>query len=242
CKIFADPSSYIAWGPPNTTRATAVPGGYRLSGRWDFASGCRHASWMGAHCHVVEPDGSLRLGRNGKPDIRPLRFPAQDPTLLDTWNTIGLRGTASDSYRVDDLSVPEAFSSTRMDPALRRERGPLYAFTMAGLYAVGAAGVALGIARAMLDEFIALATKKTPRNLIRLADTGTVQAAVARCEATLGAGRAYLMETLASIYAHADDVDPIDVADRARLRLACTNAIKGAIEVADVTYKAAGAD
>src|SRR5262249_15474140 len=152
------------------------------------------------------------------------------------------RGTASDSYTLDDVFVPEAFSSTRLDPSARRERGPLYAFTMQGLYAVGAAGCALGIARGMLDAFVALATKKTPRGLIRLADTCTVQAAVARCEATLGAGRAYLMETLASIYAHADDVDPIDVNDRARVRLACTNAIQGAIAVADITYKAAGAD
>ncbi|HYS47601.1 MAG TPA: acyl-CoA dehydrogenase family protein [Xanthobacteraceae bacterium] len=240
--IFADPSTIMAWGPPNATRAAAVAGGYRLSGTWEFASGCRHATWMGAHCHVVEPDGALRLDRHGRPTIRSLLFPAQEATLLDTWNTIGLRGTASDSYRVADLFVPEAFSGTRTDPAARRERGPLYAFTMQGLYAVGVAGVALGIARAMLDAFVALAGKKAPRGLIRLADTATVQAEVARAEATLGAGRAYLMETLASIYAHADDVDPIDVDDRARVRLACSHAIHGAIEVADFTYKAAGAD
>ena len=72
--------------------------------------------------------------------------------------------------------------------------------------------------------------------------TRVVQADVARAEARLGAARAYLLETLASIYARADDVDPIDVADRARVRLACTNAIHGAIEVADFTYKAAGVD
>ena len=241
-KIFADPSTIMAWGPPNATRATAVAGGYRLSGTWEFASGCRHATWMGAHCHVVEPDGALRLDRHGRPTIRSLLFPAKEATLLDTWNTIGLRGTASDSYRVADLFVPEAFSGTRTDPAARRERGPLYAFTMQGLYAVGVAGVALGIARAMLDAFVALAGKKAPRGLIRLADTATVQAEVARAEATLGAARAYLMETLAAIYTHADDVDPIDVDDRARVRLACSHAIHGAIEVADFTYKAAGAD
>jgi len=241
-KIFADPSTIMAWGPPNATRATAVAGGYRLSGTWEFASGCRHATWMGAHCHVVEPDGALRLDRHGRPTIRSLLFPAKEATLLDTWNTIGLRGTASDSYRVADLFVPEAFSGTRTDPAARRERGPLYAFTMQGLYAVGVAGVALGVARAMLDAFVALAGKKAPRGLIRLADTATVQAEVARAEATLGAARAYLMETLAAIYTHADDVDPIDVDDRARVRLACSHAIHGAIEVADFTYKAAGAD
>ena len=240
--IFADARTIIAWGPPNATRATAVAGGYRVSGTWDFASGCRNANWMGAHCHVVETDGSLRLNHLGRPAIRTLLFPAEQATLLDTWNTIGLRGTASDSYSVADLFVPEAYSTTREDPSLRRERGPLYAFTMQGLYAVGVASVALGIARAMLDEFIGLALRKTPRALGRLADNAVVQADVARAEARLGAARAYLLETLASIYAHADDVDPIDIADRARVRLACTNAIHGAIEVADFTYKAAGVD
>ncbi len=145
-------------------------------------------------------------------------------------------------YRVDDLFVSEAFSSTREDPTLRRERGPLYAFTMQGLYATGVAGVAFGIARAMLSEFIALASRKAPRNLGRLADDAVVQSDVARAEARLGSARAYLIETLTAIYTHADDVAPIDLADRARVRLACTNAIHAAVEVADFAYKAAGVD
>ena len=156
--IFADPHNFISWGPPSASRAQAVDGGYRLTGRWDFSSGCRQARWMGAHCHVIEADGSLRLNRFGRPTIRTLLFPVEQVTLLDTWQTIGLRGTASDSYRVDDVFVPETFSSTREDPELRRERGPLYAFTMPGLYACGVAAVASGIARAMLTEFMGLAS------------------------------------------------------------------------------------
>jgi indole-3-acetate monooxygenase len=240
--VFADPRSSVAWGPPNACRASAVDGGYRLTGRWDFGSGCRQANWMGAHCHVLEADGALRLNRFGRPTIRTLLFPASEATLLDTWHTIGLRGTASDSYSVDDLFVSEAFSSTREDPTLRRERGPLYAFTMQCLYATGVAAVAFGIARAMLSEFIALASRKTPRNLARLADNAVVQAEVARAEARLGSARAYLIETLTTIYPDADEVAPIEIADRARVRLACTNAIQGAAEVADFAYKAAGVD
>jgi indole-3-acetate monooxygenase len=240
--IFADPRSLVAWGPPNASRAKAVEGGYRLTGKWDFCSGCRQADWIGAHCHVVEANGTLRLNRFGKPTIRTLLFPASEATLLDNWRTIGLRGTASESYCVDDLFVPEAFSSTREDPALRRERGPLYAITMQCLYASGVAAVSFGIARAMLSEFVALASRKAPRNLDRLADSAVIQAEVARAEARLGSARAYLIETLTAIYAQADDVAPIEVADRARIRLACTNAIQGAIEVADFAYKQAGVD
>src|SRR5438445_9409148 len=181
--IFADPRSIVAWGPPNASRARAVDVGYRLTGKWDFASGCRQARWMGAHCHVLEADGALRLNRFGRPTVRTLLFPASEATLLDTWRTIGLRGTASDSYCVNDVFVPEAFSTTREDPTLRRERGPLYAFTMQGLHPPRAAPVAFGIARAMLSEFIALASRKAPRNLARLADSAVVQAEVARAEA-----------------------------------------------------------
>ena len=240
--IFADPRSIVAWGPPNASRARAVDVGYRLTGKWDFASGCRQAPWMGAHCHVLEADGALRLNRFGRPTVRTLLFPASDATLLDTWRTIGLCGTASDSYCVNDVFVSEAFSTTREDPTLRRERGQLYAFTMQCLYATGVAAVAFGIARAMLSEFITLASRKAPRGLARLADNAVVQADVARAEARLGSARAYLIETLATIYAHADDVAPIEVTDRARVRLACTNAIQGAAEVADFAYKGAGVD
>jgi indole-3-acetate monooxygenase len=240
--IFDDPRGAIAWGPPNASQARAVDGGYRLTGRWDFASGCRQARWMGAHCQVLEADGKLRLNRFGRPTVRTLVFPASEVTLLDTWRTIGLCGTASDSYSVDELFVPEARSSTREDPSLRRERGPLYAFTMQGLYAAGVAAVAFGIARAMLSEFIALASRKAPRGLGRLADNAVVQADVARAEAKLGSARAYLIETLTTIYAQAGEAAPIEIADRARVRLACTHAILGAAEVTDFAYKAAGVD
>ena len=129
-----------------------MPGGYRVSGEWHFASGSRQANWMGAHCQVVEADGSLRLNRSGRPVIRTLLFRKEFSEPIRDWDTIGMRGTASEGYRVCDLFVPEAFSGTREDPSLRRDTGPLYAFTTPGIYAVGVCGVAFGIARAMLDR------------------------------------------------------------------------------------------
>jgi alkylation response protein AidB-like acyl-CoA dehydrogenase len=237
-EIFADPRVTIAWGPPDAQTAQAVPGGYRVTGRWGFASGCRHASWMGAHCNVREPDGSLRLNKAGRPTIRTLLFPADSAKLIHTWDVIGLRGTASDSYEVNDLFVPEEYSSTREDPTLRREPGRLYAFTMQGLYAV--AGVAVGVAQAMLDELKALSRAKTPRGLGRLAENAVVQANVARMEAKLGAARAYMTRTLRDAWDGVYGTTPIDVPTRARVRLACAQAILAANEVADDSYKAAG--
>jgi alkylation response protein AidB-like acyl-CoA dehydrogenase len=241
-EVFGDPRATCAWGPPNDSKAIAAPGGYRVTGQWSFASGCRHSSWMGAHGNVVEPDGSLRLNRFGRPTIRTWLFPVEQATILDTWDTIGLRGTASDSYRLDDLFVSEEFSSTREDPELRREPGRLYAFPQQTMYSVGISSVALGLARGMLDAFIELACEKTPRGMVRLADSGVVQAEIAKCAARLGAARGYLLDTIADIYERADDVTPIDIPARGRVRLAGTHAIATAVSVADYTYKAAGVD
>jgi alkylation response protein AidB-like acyl-CoA dehydrogenase len=225
--IYSNPRALIAWGPPTQHRAIAVPGGYRVS-------------WMGAHCQVVEPDGSLRKNRFGKPTIRTLLMPKSQTSPIHDWNTMGMRGTASEGYSVEDVFVPEAYSGTREDPSLRRDRGRLYAFTTQGLYAVGVAGVALGIARAMLDSFVALAAEKTPRNMGRLADSPVVQADVARREASLGSAQVWLAELLKAAWATADDVEPIGTEQRARIRLGCSQAIHVSLEVADYTYRAAG--
>ncbi len=238
--IYDDPRGWIAWGPPNQHTCTAVPGGYRVTGEWHFASGCRQATWMGAHVNVIEPDGTRRLNRFGKPTVKTLLYPKHNMTPIRNWDTLGMRGTASEGYRLDDLFVPEEFTGTREDPSLRRDPGPLYAFTMQGLYSVGVAGVALGVARAMLDDFIALAKEKTPRGLIRMADSAVVQSDVAHREAAIGAGRAYLTEILRDVWTNADDIAPIATADRVRVRLGCAQAIKAAIETADYVYKAAG--
>jgi indole-3-acetate monooxygenase len=238
--IFDDPRGWIAWGPPNQHTMRAVPGGYRISGEWHFASGSRQATWMGAHANVIEPDGSRRLNRFGLPTVKTVLFPKHQRTPIEDWDTLGMRGTASEGYRLEDVFVPEEFSGTREDPSLRRDPGPLYAFTTPGLYAVGVAGVAMGIARAMLDEFITIAKEKTPRGLTRMADMPVVQSDVAHREAALGSARAWLTEILKDIWESADDLAPIDTDARVRVRLGCAQAIKSAIETADYVYKAAG--
>lgn len=238
--IYGDPRGLIAWGPPNQHRAIAAPGGYRVTGEWHFASGSRQANWIGAHCHVVEADGSLRLNRFGRPTVRTLLMPKSKSTPIHDWKTLGMRGTASEGYSITDVFVPEEFSGTREDPTLRRDRGPLYAFTTQNLYAVGVAGVALGIARAMHEAFMALTVDKVPRYMARLADNPVVQGQVARHEATLGSARAWLVEVLKECWAVADDIEPLGSPERARVRLACSQAIKASLEVADTVYKAAG--
>jgi alkylation response protein AidB-like acyl-CoA dehydrogenase len=238
--VYSNPRSVISWGPVNQHRAIAVPGGYRISGEWHFSSGRRQANWIGVHCQVVEPDGTLRQNRFGRPTVRTLIMPKDRSTSIHDWKTLGLRGTASEGYSVKDVFVPEAYSGTRDDPNLRRDRGKLYAFTMQGLYAVGAAGVALGIAGAMFDAFVELASAKTPRGLARMADDPVVQADIARRQARLGSARSWLTDILKQVWDGADDIEPIDPSNRALIRLGCSQAIESAIEVGDWVFRAAG--
>jgi len=239
-EIFSDPRALVAWGPPGRHRAKAVPGGYEVHGRWDFASGCRQATWMGAHCQVVEADGELRRNQYGTPIIRTLLFPAERAELIDDWHVIGLCGTASDSYRVEPLFVPEAFSSTREEPASRREQGQLYAFTMFGLYSVGVAAVAYGSSRQMLADFVQLAQTKKPRGLGRLADSNSVQGEVARAHAKLEASATWLTQVLRRLYDSVSPGEVIDLKARAEVRLGSIQTIQCAVEVSEFCYRRAG--
>jgi alkylation response protein AidB-like acyl-CoA dehydrogenase len=238
----SDPRAVLAWGPGPGARAVAVDGGYRVSGTWAFASGGRHATWFGGYCPIFEVDGTPRQRPGGSPDARTMLFPAACATMIDVWHVIGLRGTGSDSYSVTDLLVPREHSLVRDSPAERRHPGPLYCFTSGNLYASGFAGVALGLARTMLDALVGLARDKTPRGFSRsLRESTVVQADVARAEARLGAARAFLLGSLEEIWGAVRRTGQLELARRVRIRLAATHAIEQAVAVVDMAYHAAGA-
>jgi alkylation response protein AidB-like acyl-CoA dehydrogenase len=235
-----EPAGVLAWGPPTTSRAIVEDGGYRLSGTFNFASGSRHASWLGGQAPVVEADGTPRR-RHGAAERRTLLFPAASVTMQDVWHTIGLRGTGSDSFVVTDLFVPQEHSFARDDPAERRYQAPLYCFPQGSLYASGFAGVAMGIARSLLEDFVALATDKTPRGYSRpLRESAVTQSLVAQAEARLGAARVYLLSSLREIWSAVGRTRALGLDQRVTIRLAASHAIRQAREVADFAYHAAG--
>src|SRR5262249_44972631 len=161
---------------------------------WDFASGARHATWLGGYCPIVDSAGTPRRRSDGKPEGRTMLFPAGQARLIDVWQVIGLRGTGSDAFTVSDLVVPHEHSIVRDDPSEGHVTGLLYCFPIGSLYASGFAGVALGIARSMLDAFVELARIKTPRGLLRqLREDPVVQSQVAGAEARLQSARLFLL-------------------------------------------------
>lgn len=241
-EIFCGPSpAIIAWGAGFGGRAEAVPGGYRVSGKWSFASGGHHANWLGGHS-IVTDGGQERRGKNGDPVTRTMLFPAEATSLQDIWHVIGLCGTGSDAYAVKDLFVPEAHSLARDDPAERRYAAPLYLYPSNSLYGSGFAGVAAGIARAMLDALIALAKEKTPRALTgRMSASPVSQYEIARAEARLRAARMYLLGTVSEVWQGVLRTDRLTLDERAAIRLAATHVIHEAMAVADFAYHWAGA-
>jgi alkylation response protein AidB-like acyl-CoA dehydrogenase len=239
CEIFGGPRGILAWGP-GPGKARAVDGGYRVTATFSFASGSHNATWLGCHVPVVEADGTPRLSCDGSPVIRTMLFPKSSARMTDIWHVIGLKGTGSDRFSVEDLFVPERHTATRDDEA-RREEGLLYRFSSLQLYAAGFAGVAMGIARSTLDAFVELACDKVPfRSGGALRDNHLIQSQVAQAGARLCAARAFLLRSLDEITAEIERTGHITLDQRMEIRLASTFAIRQSLQVVDTAYHAAG--
>ena len=219
--IFGNPRAVVAWGPPNECRARAVPGGYLVSGKWHFASGCRQATWMGAHCPIVEPDGSLRPNQLGRPAIRTLLFPVDQARRLENWNTIGLRGTASDAYTVDEVLRPRSVQRHARGPTLRRDPRPALRVSHARDLFRRRLRRGLGTARAMLDAFMAwraqsAARTQAARGQRRRASRSRAQRSQARRRPRLP--RHHAARNLEDHHRHRDHRNPRSRARAPRLR------------------------
>jgi len=239
--IFGNPRGILAWGP-GPARAVAVPGGYRVTGNWSFASGGRHASWLGAHAPIFEADGSARPDTETDTSQRTFLIPATQTEMTDIWDVVGLKGTASDAFALKDHFVPAKYALWRDSEAERREPGRLYKISSSNMYSLGFACVALGIARSTLDAFVKLALEKTPRGAAKsLRDNNVIQSQIAQGEAKLRAARLYVFSTIEEIWDALATSERTTIQQRMAIRLASTYTIHQAKEVVYTAYHAAGA-
>jgi alkylation response protein AidB-like acyl-CoA dehydrogenase len=233
------PNTVIAGALPPKGAAMPVPGGFRLTGRWTFASGCHQADWM-LGTSAVMAHGTPRLRPDGRPDIRTFFVPVAECEFLDTWHTTGLRGTGSHDWQVTDVFVPEerSFPILFNGPS---EPGSLSIRDFAAYGGPRIAAVALGIARDAIDAFTALAMTKTPLLATStLATQHTTHERVGRAEALLRAGRAFLYETVRELpYGPTWSAELSDDL-RASIRLAGAHAAQNAAEAVDLMFNAAG--
>ncbi len=233
------PRAVVANTPAPTAQAVVVPGGYRVTGRQGFSTGCRHAAWLAAHSTVIE-NGQPRL-LNNQPETRYVFVPAAEAELLDTWRVRGMRGTGTHHFAVHDVFVPAERSVLQANAPLV-ETGPLYRIPRTLLFASGDAAVALAVARSALTTFYELAGVKAPRSMpALLRDQPTVQASVGQVEAHLRSGRAFLLEAVQEIWTAITATGAISLDHRAALRLAATHAIRLGVQIVDTVYTASGA-
>ncbi|MGH7155509.1 MAG: hypothetical protein ACREF3_16400, partial [Acetobacteraceae bacterium] len=208
---------------------------------WLFASGSRHASWLGGHCPTFEPDGTQHHNPDGTPVERTMLFLRTAARIDDVWQVIGLRGTGSDTYSVADMFIADEYSATRDREEERQEPGPLYRFTTTNIYASGFGAVALGIARGMMSAFIELASGKTPHSSQAMRDHSVVQALIGKSDARLKAARSLLVGVLADAQETVGARGWMTIDERIAIRQAATFAINEARDVVNALWHEAGA-
>lgn len=219
-------------------KADKVQGGYRVTGRWPFASGCQNADWICGGSFIYE-NGDQAINDKGAPDIHLMMFKAGEVEIEDTWNVSGLRGTGSHHFSVEDLFVPEGRSVVLGGRA--KIKKPLYQFPMLGLLALGVSSVSLGIGYRALSAFKEFAGTKKPTGSSRtLIDRSLIQADVARSVADLKSSEAFINAAIDEAWSYAQAGERLGTDTRANLRLAAVNATHKSVSAVDRLYQAGG--
>jgi alkylation response protein AidB-like acyl-CoA dehydrogenase len=233
-ELFGPPDHIAAgvWAPRGTARR--VDGGLSVSGRWAFCSGISHSSVLFAGCMRAEPSAD---GERPMPIV--VGLPKEQLNVLDTWHTLGLRGTGSHDAVAEDVFVPaEMAFSLFAGPVLDR---PLYRFPIFGFFALSIGAAALGNARGAIDDFVELAVGKVGMGSTRtLAERSATHAAIANAEAALRGARALFYGAIEDAWAAAHGSEPVSVELRNGLRLAATDATRTSAEVVRALYDLGG--
>lgn len=229
--VFTENPDLALAGTFNPTGvATPVEGGYRVTGRWSFASGCQHADWLIAHCFV--DDGRV-------PPLRMMMIPAADAEIIDTWSVAGMCGTGSHDFAVDGLFVADdrsfsVFEEGGLD-------GPLWRIPELTYSSLQFANVAIGIAEGAVAEITTLASGKVPLFAdATLAANPLFRNRLAEADAHLRAARALLDADIAATWAIATAGGELTPELRARLRATAVWVVTAAASVVDTAYTFGG--
>jgi indole-3-acetate monooxygenase len=220
-------------------RAWEVPDGYRVKGRWNFASGINNARWLYCTCIMMDGD-KPRLTAAGTPVLRALWVPREAVTIVDTWQVMGMRGTGSQDFTVDDVFVPARRSCLSDDPP--HETGPLYNSRAwyVHLWTPSAAN-ALGIARGAIDSLAEIAaTEATTMSASLLRDRPMVQTRIAEAEAIVNAARAFVFDAVGRLWRGVCAGEAPSDHAVAQGRLALVHAMHEAVRAVDKVFHAAG--
>ncbi len=239
-EIFGDPPVVRGSGSARATGSAKISdGGYLVSGRWNYLSGIDHSEHLFLNCNVVDEDGPVRA-ENGDQLTRVVIVPVEAGKVLDTWTTLGMRGTASNDAEFSDVFIPDRHTYYR--GADTHHDSPLYITeTMIHMGWTLAAANALGMARGAMNAFVQLATTSgTTQSKTLLRDRTTVQTTAGECEAAIDAARTYVLDAVDEMWDAQIERSPRLTAKALRSRLAITHAIRQSVEVVDRLFFAAG--
>ena len=234
-QMFTSPETMLAGVFAPNGKAIKTGDDYILNGQWQWGSGTQNADWVLAGSMVIDPQQPA----DTKPRAHMCLVPKDAIEFLDTWHSTGLRGTGSTDFKLTDQPVPSAHIvglEVRKMPDT-----PLFQFPNFTLLALGIAAVSMGIARAALDEFVALAQeKKRASSSTTIAERSHTQMQIATAEAKLRSARAFYYDSLEQAWSRATAGDRVEVDQRRNLRLATTHAVMASAEVVDCAYNLAG--
>ena len=239
-EVWGPPRAALSWGPPIKARADEVDGGHRLSGEWMMSSGSRHATWIGLNAPVFDRNGAPVPPPPGS-TICTFFVPADAVAWVDSWDVIGLNATNSGGFKIENRFVPKGYSAYRERILASRIDTPLYKFPLNTFFALGFSGVALGLARSMLDSTKTLAEKKPRASKLALGENHLVQFQIGDAEARLRSARGYVEATAERVWQTVVASGELTIPLRIDIRMATTFAIGEAKAVADVAWEVAGA-
>lgn len=224
-------------------RAEVCDGGYRVSGRWAYASGCQHCAWIFCACQVFEADHP-RLAAGGAPEVRLFFAPTTQVTIVETWEVSGLAGTGSHDVVFEDVFVPTAYTcpfGPGMVPQGTHYQSPLYRYVLYTSFQGAMGAVALGIAQGAVDVCLELAQTKQPAGTTGLLrERPMFQARLAEAVALVRAARAWLYAAVQQSWALHRSQGQVSLDERAGILLAAAHATRSAATAVDIVYTAAG--
>ncbi len=230
--IFADPRSVIAGSGAPSAIATRVDGGYRVSGRWAYASGAYHANWFTANC-VIEN------GEQSEPEIIAVAIPAEQVQIHDTWSVFGMRATGSHDFSVENVFVADEFTFTLSKTPYLSE--PIYQCPLETLASLSFASVAVGIAQHAYDEFDQFARHKMIAGTTdSLADDADVQKRLHTAEQLLSDSRSLLYKLADQVWQQALEHNTPEQALRDQVQQAGVQIVQNTIEASNLLYARAG--
>jgi resorcinol 4-hydroxylase (FADH2) len=241
-----DPNAVLCGSYAPVAKAAATPGGYRISGRWSFASGCDNSNW--SVCAALLPPS----GERDPPGPAFLLVPADDYSIDDTWQVIGLSGTGSKTLVLDDVFVPAHRVLTFAETTSGRTPGarlyadnPTFAIPMLCNIPSCLASVAVGTALGALEDYIDATRARVTRGAVagaanRMAEFATVQLRVADAAAATDAAREVLLRDLRAVAQMARAGEEITVPDRITCRRGQAFAVALAIRATEALNASTG--